>query len=50
MSAADAFAVSCRYCHAPIDGPCINQVTKKPMHRFAAHLIRIKDAEESDPF
>jgi hypothetical protein len=47
---ADALAVPCKFCHAPTGQPCVNTINKTPLANFAAHLSRIKQADNLEPF
>jgi hypothetical protein len=49
-SNSDALTVPCMFCHAPEGQPCVNTVNHKPLANFAAHLCRIKTADEKEPF
>lgn len=47
---ADALIVGCTFCHAIKGEPCVNKITDEPLWHFAAHLVRIQNAELEAPF
>jgi hypothetical protein len=46
----NALTVPCTYCNAQPGHECVNTVTKEPLVHLAAHLCRIKAADEGLPF
>ena len=43
----DALRVPCTHCRARAGEPCVNEITGRELWHFAAHAVRIKDAEKT---